>query len=142
MKKIILISFAVALATANLCAQTKKVSRITPEQLAEKITVKLSADLALSDVQKAKVKEVILKREKQREESIRQFERSREVFKEANKISMKAAEDELKTILTPEQMKKLAQHKKDTKQKPKKTGASPSSTTSGNEAKPPAQKTK
>lgn len=124
MKKIILISFVVAIASANGSAQEKKVSHKTPEQRTERITVKLNEELALNDVQKVKVKEVILKREQQREESIKQFESSREVFKEANKKNIKATEEELKTILTPEQMGKLKQSKEEMKQKRQKGGAS------------------
>ncbi len=125
MKKIILISFALAIASANVFAQGKKASHLTPEQLAEELTVKLNEDLALTDVQKVKVKEVILKREQQREISIKQLERSRDVFKEANKLSMKTAEDSLKTILTPEQMNKMRQHKKQMKKKAQKKAAAP-----------------
>lgn len=117
MKKIILISFAIAIATANGSAQEKKVPHKTPEQRTERRTVKLNQELALNDVQKVKVKEVILKQELQREESIKQFEGNREALKEANKKSMKESEDELKTILTPEQMEKLKQHKEEVKQK-------------------------
>lgn len=117
MKKIILISFAIAIATANGSAQEKKVPHKTPEQRTERRTVKLNQELALNEVQKVKVREVVLKQELQRDESIKQFEGNREALKEANKKNMKESEDELKTILTPEQMEKLKQHREEIKQK-------------------------
>lgn len=122
MKKIILISFVVAIASVNGNAQEQKVPRKTPEQRTERITVKLNEELALNDAQKVKVKEVILKQEQQREELFKQLESSREVFKEANKKNMQTTENELKTVLTPEQMGKLKQLREDMKQKRQKRG--------------------
>jgi protein CpxP len=116
MKKIILISFAIAIVTANISAQEKKGPHKTPEQRAERRTVKLNQELALNEEQKVKVKEVVLKQELQRDESIKQFAGNREVLKEANKKNRKESEDELKSILTPEQIDKLKQHKEEIKQ--------------------------
>ena len=122
MKKIILISFAVAIASANGMAQEQKAPRKTPEQRTEQIIVKLSEELVLNDVQKVKVKEVILKREQQREESFKQLESNREEFRETNKKNLKASEEELKTILTPVQMEKLKKLREERKQKRQKRG--------------------
>jgi Spy/CpxP family protein refolding chaperone len=117
MKKIILISFAVAIATVNGFAQEKKGERKTPEQRTEKIVVKLNEKLALTDDQKTKVKEVILKQEQQREVSRKQFENNRDAFKESNKKNMQATDVALKNILTPDQMEKVKQLREEQKEK-------------------------
>ena len=112
MKKIILISFAFAIVNANTRAQEGK-TRLTAEQRTEKMIAKLNDDLAFNDDQKLKVKEVVLKREMQREEINKQFEKERAAFKEANKKNMAATEEQLKIILTPEQIEKLKKHRKE-----------------------------
>ncbi len=94
---------AVAIASASGMAQEKKSPCKTPEERTEKIMERMKEKLLLSEGQEAKLKPVILKREQQRDE----FQVKREALMEANKKTMKAVEDELKTILTSEQNEKL-----------------------------------
>jgi hypothetical protein len=128
MKKVILVLFTTAIAfVSSSNAQEKKATSKTPEQRTEKIVSKLNEVLALNEDQKGKVKDVILKREQQRAELHKKFEKDKEGLKEANQKNMKAAEEELRKILSPEQIEKLKKHREEMKQKHKdKKGASAS----------------
>ncbi len=108
-KKTILILFAVAIASANVMAQESvkpRPPKKTPEERAEQMTKRLTKELALNADQQVKTKEIILKRELERE-------------KMAN--DMKAApvkvKEDFKKILTPEQFQKFEQKEAEMKQK-------------------------
>lgn len=128
MKKTIIILFAVAIASANMLGQEpakKKPSPRSPEERTEKIIEKFKGQLALSDDQVVKAKEIILKREQKRDELRKQFETNRDGLQTANKENMKAAESELETVLSKEQMDKLKEYREEMKQKRKERGTPP-----------------
>ncbi len=142
MKKLILISFALTIVAATGLAQPEKKAKKTPEERTEKIVTKLSAELALNDSQKAKVKEIVLKREKEHEKISDQFEKDRNTFKEASKKNIETGDEQLKSVLTPEQMEKLKAGREEMKQKHKdKKGKRPhGEQKKDNEAPAPSQK--
>lgn len=98
MKKTILILFAVAIASVNSLAQEPPAPKPkkTPEERADMMTKRLTKELALNEDQQVKTRQIILKRELERE-------------KLAN--DMKAApgkvKEEFKKILTAEQFQKF-----------------------------------
>ena len=72
MKKIILILFAVAIASVNGVAQEATKTpppRKTPAERAENMTKRLTIDLNLNEDQQVKVKAIILKREEDRDKA-------------------------------------------------------------------------
>ena len=103
MKKIILIISVVAIASANIFGQERKSPCKTPEERTERILDRMKEKLLLSNEQEAKIQPIILKRERKRDE----FMEKSEALKDANRKTMKAAEVELKTVLTPEQSEKM-----------------------------------
>ena len=119
MKKTILILFAFSIAVVNSEAQPKKDAPKSPEQRTEKIINKLNEVLVLNDVQKPKVKSIVLKREQTKTELHKKFANDKEGFKNANKANMKAYATDLKQMLTPEQFEKLKAHRESMKQKRK-----------------------
>lgn len=119
MKKTILILFAFAIAVVNSNAQPKKDTPKSPEQRTEKIMGKLNEVLTLTDDQKPKVKNIVLKREQTKAELHKKFPNDKEGFKKANKENIKVAEAELKAVLTAEQAEKLKKHREEMKQKQK-----------------------
>lgn len=119
MKKTILILFAFAIAAVNSNAQPKKDAPKSPEQRTEKIMGKLNEVLTLTDDQKPKVKNVILKREQKKAELHKKFPNDKAAFNKANKENIKIAEAELKAVLTAEQVDKLKKHREEMKQKHK-----------------------
>lgn len=115
MKKIILMFAVVAIASASIFAQESKSSRKSPEERTEKIIEKMKTDLILTDDQVSKLKPVILKREQQREA----LRAEMNAGKEDQKKIAREAEEDLKKILTPEQMEKLKQQRKEMREKHK-----------------------
>ena len=118
MKKNILILFALAIAVANSNAQEAKTLK-TADQRTEKIMTKLTEKLSLNETQKPKDKEIILKHQQQQETNRKQFEKDPTALKEANKKVRKASDEELKAVLTPEQLEKLKQHRAEMREKRK-----------------------
>ena len=112
MKKIVMILFIAAMTAVSANAQEKKQeapsSKKTPEERAENMTKRLSKELALSAEQEAKVKELILKREKQRAEGMKKA-----------KEEMEKVDAEFKTIFTAEQYQKFEKKKEEMKAKRK-----------------------
>jgi hypothetical protein len=113
MKKIILIVSVVAIASANIFGQEKKSPCKTPEERTERILGRMKEKLLLSNEQEAKIQPIILKREQKRDE----FMSKSEALRDANKKTMKAAEEELKTVLTPEQSEKMKKERDQNKEK-------------------------
>lgn len=112
MKKIILTFAIVVITTISLFAQEKTPAR-SPEEHTEKIVAKMKTDLALSDEQVNKLKPVILKREQQRQE----LRSTMGDVRERHKLMAKEAEEDFKNILTPDQMEKLKQQRKEMREK-------------------------
>jgi hypothetical protein len=108
MKKIMLTVTVMTIASVSLFAQNKPPHK-TPQERTEKIVVKMKNDLALSDDQVLKLKPVILKREQQREE----LHEKMDTVKSHTRKVMKDAEEDLKKILTAEQLEKLKQERKE-----------------------------
>lgn len=113
MKKIILMLAVVASASVSLFAQESKQPTKSPEERTEKIIGKMKGDLTLTDDQVVKLKPVILKREQQRDEMRAKASADRDSHK---KLAQDTEED-LKKILTPEQMEKLKQQRKEMREK-------------------------
>ena len=113
MKKIILIVSVVTIASTNMFAQRQKSPCKTPEERTERILDRMKEKLLLSDEQEAKIQPIILKREQQRDE----FMSKSEELREANRKTVKAAEAELKTVLTPEQTEKMKKERELNKRK-------------------------
>lgn len=108
MKKIIFILFALAIATANTFAQepskVKKAMK-TAEERTETMINKMVKELTLTEDQKAKMKAVILKAEKDREARIKEEKARRD-----KTIA------EIKAILSPEQFQKFENRKAEMKE--------------------------
>jgi protein CpxP len=99
MKKLILILFAVAIASANMFAQeaeTKEQAKKTPEERATNTVRRMTKDFSLTAEQQAKVKVLILKMEQDREAEMN--------AKKEIKAKMDA---EMKMILNSEQFEKF-----------------------------------
>lgn len=117
MKRIIL-TFAVAvISTISICAQENKQEnkevRKSPEERTERIVSRWKTDLALSDDQVNKLKPVVLKREQQRDELRAKMNNARDQHR---RIAKETVED-FKNILTPEQMEKLKQQRKEMRER-------------------------
>ncbi len=136
MKKIILISFAAALVCANSFSQEKKAGPKTAEQRSDQMFAKLDNELSFNNDQKVKVKEVILKREQQRDELRKQFKNSHDEFKTANRKNMKESNDALKAMLTSDQKAKLKEYRKAARQERKNKMGNSSPAPNGQDAQP------
>lgn len=105
----ILILVVTVFAATNMIAQEGKHQQKSAEERTEKIIGKMKVDLMLSDDQAAKLKPVILKREQQRDAMRAKMEDDREHHKQMSRET----DEELKKILSPEQMDKLKQQRKE-----------------------------
>jgi periplasmic protein CpxP/Spy len=109
MKKIASLLFAVAIVSANLLAQDppkEKQAPKTPEERAERMTRRLTKELALNADQQAKTKAVLLKKEQNREEEMKKQKAEHEKLKA-----------EFKSFLTDEQYKKFEEKQKEMRSK-------------------------
>jgi len=113
MKKIILTLAVLVMTTISINAQESKEPRKSPEERTEKIVTKMKTDLALSDDQVTKLKPIILKREQKRDA----LRSTMSDAKDRHKEMAKETEDDLKNILSPEQMEKLKQQRKEMREK-------------------------
>jgi Spy/CpxP family protein refolding chaperone len=108
MKKTLLILFAVAIASVNMMAQEPQdgnTPKRSPEERATKMLERMTKELVLTADQQTKMKALILKREKEREERMKE-----------EKARMDKMDAEIKAILTPEQYQKFEQKKKEMRQ--------------------------
>ncbi len=108
MKKILLILFAIAIASINIMAQGPQdgnAPKRSPEERAAKMTERMTKELVLTADQQTKLKALILKREKEREERMKE-----------EKARMDKMDAEIKTILTPEQYQKFEQKRNEMRQ--------------------------
>jgi len=110
MKKLILILFAVAIASVNSVAQEpiKKTPppKKSPAERAENMTKRLSKELNLNPDQQVKVKAIILKREEDRDKASQELKEGPAKVKE-----------EFKSVLTPEQFQKFEAKEAEMKKK-------------------------
>jgi Spy/CpxP family protein refolding chaperone len=112
MKKLIMTLFAVAITIANITAQESKTPppNKTPEERAENITSRMTKNLNLNAEQQQKVKELILKTEKERkevEDKVRENRKKMEVQMDI----------EMQKILNAEQFDKYKKKKEEMKEK-------------------------
>ena len=117
MKKTLLILFTVAIASVNMMAQEPKDSNApkrTPEERAEKMTQRMTKEFLLTADQQTKMKALISKREKEREERMKE-----------EKARMEKYDAEIKAILTPEQYRKFEQKKSEMKENYRKKRMAP-----------------
>lgn len=113
MKKIILTFAVVVISMISILAQENKEPRKSAAERTERIVARMKTDLALSDDQVSKLKPVILKREQQRDELRSKMSDARDQHRQM----AKEADDDFKTILTPDQMEKLKQQRKEMREK-------------------------
>ncbi|MBI5217316.1 MAG: hypothetical protein HY958_00100 [Bacteroidia bacterium] len=85
----------------------------TPDQRTEKIVKKFKEILTLTDEQAPKVKEVILKREKQHDADHKKYTKDSDASKAAKKERNKIAHNELKNILSADQFDALKKWRKE-----------------------------
>ena len=111
MKKIILSLVAVAIAFATTNAQDKKApTQKTPEQRTERFMTKLTEEYALTEEQKPKVKDLILKREQSRDELRKKYADDNNSFATEFKKANAEADKNVKALLTPEQIEHQKQY--------------------------------
>jgi hypothetical protein len=123
MKKVIMISLAVTIATAATFAQEKKQppapaapkaqpapQKKTPEERAEQITRHMTKTLALNPDQQTKIKELIIKREKEREAIQANMKAKREEME-------KQRDEDFQKILNSEQFEKFKRNNEEMKKK-------------------------
>jgi Spy/CpxP family protein refolding chaperone len=112
MKKLMMILVAAAMTTATALAQEAKQPppKKSPEERAGDITARMTKTLALNADQQQKVKEMILKRETEREAAMKKARGSREQME----TQMDA---DLQKILTPEQYDKYKKKREEMKKK-------------------------
>jgi len=120
MKKIILSLVAVAIAFATTNAQDKKApTQKTPEQRTERFMKKLTEEYVLTDAQKPKVQEVILKREQSRDELRKKYAEDNNSFATEFKKANAEADKNVKALLTPEQIEHQKQYLEETRKRNK-----------------------
>lgn len=107
-----MILFTVAIVSVNAKAQEAKQSPVkkTPEQRAEQITARMTKSLELNADQQKKIKELILKREQDREAMEVKIKANRELIE-------KQTDEEFKKILNSEQFQKFQKKKEEMKKK-------------------------
>lgn len=133
MKKMMMILFIAAMTAVNVNAQEKKqdAPKKTPEERAELMTQRMTKELALSADQQVKIKELILKREKQKQEGM-----------EKRKAEMEKIEAQFKTILTSEQYQKFEKKKEEMKAKRQEQRSQKGNRNDGPPPTPPAPEQK
>jgi periplasmic protein CpxP/Spy len=109
MKKAVMILFAVAVAAVTKAQETNQSPpKKTPEERATNMTAHMTKALSLNAEQQQKVKELILKREKEREEMMARTKGSREEIE-------RKMEADLQKVLSPEQFEKFKKKKEEMK---------------------------
>ena len=130
MKKVILSVVVAAIVSANSVAQDQARPMKTPEDRTERQVEKLNKDLSLTDEQKPKIKEIVLKREQAREELIKKYPEKNEAFREENRKLNAQSDEQIRALLTKEQLEKRKQFREDAMEKnkgnaPQKEGSTP-----------------
>jgi protein CpxP len=121
MKKLIMMLFAVTIATANIKGQEPNQPpppKKTPEERAEMMTKRMTKNLDLKPEQQEKIKAIIIKREKEREEMQANVRGKREQME-------KQLDEDFEKVLSPEQFKKFKEKREEMKKKQMEKGAPP-----------------
>lgn len=119
MRKLLYTVAFVALGFATSYAQRPTKSRGTAEERAEKAATAMQQKLSLNDEQKSKIKQIELDRFKQHDALRQKDETAMKAKFEARKADMKAHQDKIDAVLTPEQKTKLAASREEMKGKMK-----------------------
>lgn len=98
--------------------------RMTPEMRANRWVEHMNNNLALSEEQKIKLREIITKREQQRMADRQTNKDNKEGLKQAAKARHASYEPQIKSVLTPEQYLKLEQIRKERRENRQKHRAS------------------
>jgi periplasmic protein CpxP/Spy len=114
MKKLIMIAAIFMMTYAGAFAQRGQDNRKggqqkemqTPEQRAEKMTMKMTEELGLSEDQKQKIYQINLENAQKRQEQRESMQVEREAKRAEMQAKAKAQNDQIEAILTPEQKTK------------------------------------
>lgn len=106
--RIIAIVFGILVSATAFAQEKPQRSRMTPEERAERISARLTEELALTEEQAEEVKNIHLKYAKQ-------AEAEREARMQAMKEQHAAMENELKGVLNEDQYQKLEEKKTERK---------------------------
>ena len=133
MKRIVSLLFAVAIASTNLLAQGPLVEKglrpqKSPEERAELITKRMTKELSLNSDQEAKIKGITLKRIQERDAMMKERKKNRD-----------EADNEIKSILTPDQYKTFLQNKDEMRKKREKRKMQPPPPPGNGEGRPPLE---
>lgn len=91
--------------------------KMSPEEKTEKVMERMTEQLDLTDAQVTSLRQVILEKEKYRREKFNEMKAQRETMRAEMKQANEESYAKMKTILTPEQLKKLEEIKAEHKQK-------------------------
>lgn len=117
MKKLIMIAAIFMMTYAGAFAQRGQGSQqkepMTPEQRAEKMTMKMTEELGLSEDQKQKIYKINLENSQKREAQRAAMEQERKANRSEMQAQAKAQNEQIEAILTPEQKTKWEEVKKE-----------------------------
>jgi Spy/CpxP family protein refolding chaperone len=117
MKKLIMIAAIFTMTFAGAFAQRGQGSQqkepMTPEQRAEKMTMKMTEELGLSEDQKQKIYQINLENAQKREAQRAAMEEERKANRSEMQAQAKAQNEQIEAILTPEQKTKWEEVKKE-----------------------------
>jgi hypothetical protein len=110
MKKLIRNTVMVAMVfgmTTTMAQKGEEKQKLTPEQKSEKVADRMAKNLNLDAAQKASVKSISLKHAKKRHE----LKAEMKVLRKKMKTQKKIQHEEIRKVLTPEQIKKMEELK-------------------------------
>lgn len=117
MKKLLMIAALFTMTFAGAFAQRGQGSQqkepMTPEQRAEKMTMKMTEELGLSEDQKQKIYQINLENAEKRQVQREAMEEERKAKREEMQAQTKAQNEQIVAILTPEQKTKWEEVKKE-----------------------------
>lgn len=125
MKKLIMIAVIFAMTTAGVLAQKGPDNRrggqqremLTPEQRAEKMTMKMAEELGLSEDQKQKIYIINLEHAQKRQEQWEAMEAERNAKRSEMRADAESQNDQIAAFLTPEQKTKWEEFKNENRKK-------------------------
>ncbi|WP_113634745.1 hypothetical protein [Nubsella zeaxanthinifaciens] len=115
-KLLFTLAFAVLGITASYAQKNDRV-KLSPDEKAEKLATAMQTKLSLNDDQKSKIKQIELDRIKQQDELRKSDVEKMKGKIEERKAAMKAHDEKINAVLTPEQQKTYAASKEEMKGK-------------------------
>lgn len=109
MKKLMIITMLLSFGFIAHAQQTSKREMPSPQQRAEKMTERIAEKLELTEDQKLQIYEINLKNAEKRQEEMVQ----RRAGQEERRTEMKKQQDDIKAVLSPEQIAKWEEVKKE-----------------------------